>query len=75
MTSNTTLTICGTALLAALAGSVVALALHGTIAGGDALAFLGGIVTLAGGIISHALGVSAGAKAATSTNATPAAKP
>lgn len=70
MSSSTTLTICGTALLAGLAGAVVALALHGTIAGGDALAFLGGIVTLAGGIIAHALGVSAGATAASGTTTT-----
>lgn len=59
-----TLVICGAALLAAILGSVVALALHGTITGGEALTTIGGIVALAGGIISHALGVTAGAKAA-----------
>lgn len=66
MTSSNVLAVVGGVLLAALVGSVVAMALHGTITGTDALTFLGGIVAIASGIISHALGVSAGASASAS---------
>lgn len=70
MSGNNVVVICGTALLTGVLGAIVALALHGTIPGGDALTALGGVITLAGGIIAHALGVSAGAKAATTPSAT-----
>lgn len=74
MPSGNTLVYCGAGLLGALIGSVLALALHGTVSGTDALGYFAGITALASGIVSHALGVSAGAKAA-STPTPPAAKP
>ena len=50
MSSNTTLTVCGTALLAAVLGAVVALALHGTIAGAEAVTVITAVVGIAGGV-------------------------
>lgn len=73
MSSNTTLTVCGTALLAAVLGAVVALALHGTIAGAEAVTVITAVVGIAGGVIAHATGVAAGAKAASPP--APVAKP
>lgn len=70
MSGNTILTVIGGVLLVALIAVVGALAFHGTISGTDALGFFAGIVALASGIISHALGVASGAKAA-STKTTP----
>ncbi len=64
MTSNTTLTICGSVLLAGVLGAVVALALHGTIPGSQAVTIIVAVIGIAGGAFSHAAGVSAGAKAA-----------
>ena len=66
MTSNNILIVGGIVIVVALVGGVVAMALNGTITGTDALTFLGGIVALAGGIISHALGVTAGTASAVS---------
>lgn len=51
--------ITGVVLVVALIGSVLALTLHGSVSGADALKFLGGFVVLAGVIVSHALGVAA----------------
>ena len=64
MSSNTVLTIIGGILLVALIAVVGAMAFQGTISGTDALGFLGGMFTLASGIIAHSLGVASGAKAA-----------
>ena len=72
-TSNVTLGVIG-AVLVALIAAVMALALHGTITGNDALAFLGPLVALIAGAAAHAFGVSAGTNAA-ATGAASAQQP
>ena len=73
MTSSNVSTIVGGIIAISLIGAVIAMALHGTISGTEAIAFLGGFVTLASGILGHALGVTAGAAAASSGATTPPA--
>ncbi len=77
MTSQNSLTYVGGALLAGVIGAIVALALHGTITGQSAMTAIVVIIGIAGGAISHASGVAAGAKAAdpAAGTVTPAAKP
>jgi hypothetical protein len=62
-TSNIT-TIAGAVIIVALVGAVAAMAFNGTITGDVALAFLAPLATLAGGIVAHATGVTAGSNAA-----------
>ena len=74
---STVLVICGTALLLAVLGSIVALALKGTVSGSDAMVTITAIVGIAGGAFAVHSGVNAGAQAANTIpfSVDPAAKP
>ncbi len=63
--------ICATAIIVVVLAGVFTLVWHGSVSGGDALALVGGIVTLVGGIFGVHAGVNAGANAATKTSAPP----
>lgn len=64
MSTNNVVNIGAIVVIVVLIGSVVAMALNGTITGDVALAFLAPLATLAGGIIAHATGVASGTTAA-----------
>ena len=72
-TSSTATIIGGAAILIAVLGAIVALALHGTVTGSEAMVAITAIVGIAGGAFSVHAGVTAGAKAA-NTTPPPAAK-
>jgi hypothetical protein len=77
MSNPNILVVCGTVILVGVIAAVCALAVNGDIAGGDAIAILGTIITLGGGALAAHAGVTAGAKAANTipTGITPEKKP
>ena len=64
MSSSPVTQISGAAILLGVLGAIVALALHGTVSGSDAMVAITAIVGIAGGAFSVHAGVTAGAKAA-----------
>lgn len=64
MTPDNVRLVCGTVLLVSVLASIVALALHGTVTGIEAMAAIGTIITLGGGAFAVHVGVTAGARAA-----------
>lgn len=59
--------ICGTILLLGVIGSILALALHGTVTGSDAMVAITAIIGIAGGAFAVHSGVNAGSAAANTT--------
>ncbi len=56
--------VCGTLLLLGVIGAIVTLALHGTVAGAEAMVAITAIIGIGGGAFAVHAGVSAGANAA-----------
>lgn len=70
--SPNVLVACGTTILLAVVGAIVALALKGTVSGSDAMVAITAIIGIAGGAFAVHAGVNAGANAA---NTIPTPKP
>lgn len=61
---NAVQTICGTVLLLAVLALIGTLAIHGSVAGSDAMVAITAIIGIAGGAFAVHAGVNAGANAA-----------